>query len=67
MYVEKFIIKRRCDEPMKRSKEECRLPNGKRWRCTKDCRECICCIYTTDDGREAHVSMMYKNPEEQDE
>lgn len=66
MRTERFVIRRRCDTSMRRSKEQCRLPSGKFWKCSGECNECMCCIYTDDEGKEAHVSMMYKNPGERE-
>lgn len=59
-----YVIHRRCDEPMKRSKERCRKPNGERWECTGDCKNCICCIYMTQYFREHHVNFLKKEPNE---
>lgn len=52
--VEKWIIGRRCDESMKRSKEKCITPLYTRWKCNNDCKTCICCIYKINDGTEHH-------------
>lgn len=59
-YGSKYITSRRCDVPMRRSKERCRKPNGKPWRCTGECKSCICSIYKTDNGTEHHNNTMSK-------
>lgn len=59
-----FIINRRCDVPMRRSKERCRTIYGDKWRCTGECKSCICCIYMADNFKEHHVNYMVKRPEE---
>lgn len=46
----------RCDVPMRKSKERCRRPSGKRWRCDKECRKCICCLIKSADGTERHYN-----------
>ena len=51
-HPKKIIIKRRCDVPMKRSKERTR-----RWKCNKDCRNCFCCIEMDNNGDEEHVDI----------
>ena len=59
-YGSKYITDRRCDIPMRRSKEQCTKPNGKPWRCTGECSECICSIYKTETGVEAHNNLLSK-------
>ncbi len=59
-----FIIKRRCDEAMRRSKEKCRTPSGYKWKCTGECKTCICCIYMTQYFHERHYNRMRKLPED---
>ena len=54
------IISRRCDYPMRRSKEKCNTPYHTEWHCTEDCRNCICCLIKYEDGTEAHVNPMFK-------
>ena len=49
------IIKRECDKAMKRSKERCKTPDGIRWRCDGDCKNCICCIATEEGGNRSHM------------
>lgn len=44
----------KCDEAMKRSKEKCFTPYGTRWRCTDNCRECICAMFKQEDGTWMH-------------
>jgi hypothetical protein len=44
----------RCDSSMRRSKERCKMPDGRRWRCTGECIDCICCLFKQDDGIEVH-------------
>lgn len=56
MHVTKQVIKRRCDEPMRRSKERCNTPFNTRWKCTGDCKNCVCCIWMDENGNESHVS-----------
>lgn len=53
-----MIIRRRCDKPMRKSKERAFLPGDNRihWRCTENCKECICCIETDENGNEKHVN-----------
>lgn len=60
MYVTPTIIQRRCDEPMRRSKERCITPAYRKWKCTEDCRNCICCIQMDEQGNEAHVNVASK-------
>ena len=61
MTISYRIISRRCDEAMKRSKEKCITPQYRRWRCTGECKTCICCIYQTNDGKEHHVNLLGKS------
>ena len=51
-HPKKTIIKRRCDIPMKRSKERTRC-----WKCNKDCRNCFCCIEMDNGEYEEHVDI----------
>ena len=60
MSVSKRIINRRCDEPMRRSKEQCYTRSGVHWRCTKQCKTCMCCIEKEYNGDESHVNMAFK-------
>lgn len=60
MYVTPTIISRRCDEAMRRSKERCITPAYHKWKCTEDCRNCICCITMDDQGNEQHVNVASK-------
>lgn len=53
-HPKKTIIKRRCDVPMKRSKEKA---YGHRWKCNGVCKTCICCIVTNESGDEEHVDI----------
>lgn len=51
------IIHRRCDEPMRRSKESARNARSlKQWKCDGRCKECICCIEQLISGEERHVN-----------
>ena len=50
------IISRRCDKPMRKSKERCNTPYYTRWKCKAKCDECICCIEKDENGMERHVS-----------
>jgi len=61
---DKFITSRRCDVQMRKSKEKCNTPFHTRWRCTEDCKNCICCLYKTDDGTEHHVNLIGAMPKE---
>lgn len=50
----------RCDKAMRRSKERCYQPmifssERRKWKCTEDCRNCICAIVREDNGIEHHV------------
>ena len=63
-YGSKYIQSRRCDEPMRRSKEQCYTPWHKRWKCTGDCKNCICSIYKTNNGVEHHNNLMTKQIED---
>jgi len=55
-----YVIDRRCDIPMRRSKEKCYTRYNKPWRCTKDCKNCICCLEKHKDGSESHFNPMFK-------
>ena len=59
-YGSKYIVSRRCDKSMKRSKEQCNTPYHKPWRCTGECKDCICSIYKTENGIEQHNNFMTK-------
>ena len=61
----KYIKSRRCDEPMRRSKEQCDTPGRKPWRCTGDCKNCICSIYKTNNGTEHHNNFLGKQIEDE--
>ena len=54
MSVAFIAISRRCDEPMRRSKERCNTPFHTRWKCTGNCAGCICCIEKDENGNERH-------------
>lgn len=60
MHTVPVITNRRCDEPMRRSKERCVTPARRPWRCTEDCKNCFCCIYKDELGNEAHVNVASK-------
>ena len=47
--------KYRCDKSMRKSKERCYTPYFKKWKCTEECLNCICCIVTSPTGDESHV------------
>lgn len=49
------IKRRRCDKPMRRSKEKCLTRSGEHWKCPGDCRGCLCCIEQDEDGNERHA------------
>lgn len=57
---EKYIIGKRCDIPMRRSKEKCMTLNGNRWECHKNCDGCFCVIYKYNDGTEEHLYLRSK-------
>ena len=57
----KSIARRRCDQAMKRSKEKCNTPFFKKWKCNDDCRNCICCLMTMEDGTEEHFNPTRKD------
>ena len=61
-----IIIGRRCDEPMRISKEQCITRQFTPWRCTKDCRNCFCCIEKNPDGTEEHVNLLSKRERKDD-
>lgn len=44
----------RCDESMRRSKEKCFTPFNTKWRCDKDCTNCICALVKQYDGSWKH-------------
>ena len=46
----------RCDESMRRSKERCYTPFHTRWRCTGECKACICGLRKTQTGDWEHVT-----------
>ena len=52
------IHRRRCDVPMRRQKEKCNTPFYKKWECSGECKRCICCIITLEDGTEEHVNLI---------
>ena len=54
-YAKTHVISHRCDEPMRRSKEKCWTKDNKRWKCTGDCKNCVCCIAKDANGDEAHL------------
>lgn len=53
----KLIKHRRCDEPMKRSKDNAYRHN---WHCTGQCKTCICCIVMDSEGNEEHINPLSK-------
>ena len=57
MHVLLSIVNRRCDEPMRRSKEKCITRLYKPWRCNEDCSNCFCCIQMDENGNESHVNV----------
>lgn len=60
MHVTLTIISRRCDIPMRRSKERCQTSMRRPWRCTGDCKNCFCCIQMDELGNESHVNVASK-------
>ena len=52
------IIGHRCDEQMKRSKEKCMTQHWKPWKCTGECKACICCILKDEYGGERHIGVI---------
>lgn len=59
--------RRRCDEPMRRSKERGFTASGKRWRCKGECKNCICCLETRYDGTEEHFNPMFTGRREDEQ
>lgn len=57
---DKFIISRRCDVQMRKSKEKCNTANHTWWKCTKECSTCICGMYQTEEGDWHHNNLMSK-------
>ena len=51
----------RCDKSMRKSKERCLNRYFTKWKCTGECRECICAIVKEESGEEHHVSRVNKN------
>lgn len=49
------MSKIRCDKPMRKRKEKLMTPLYTQWRCTGDCKGCICALVKSDDGTESHV------------
>lgn len=45
---------------MRKSKEQCYTRAGVRWRCNKDCKNCMCCLEKDHNGEESHVNMAFK-------
>ena len=56
----KLVTNRKCDVPMKRSKEKCNTANHTWWKCTKECSTCICGMYQTEEGDWHHNNLMSK-------
>ena len=54
MTISYRIISRRCDKAMRRSKEKGFTPYYKKWKCTGECKNCICCLERIEDGTERH-------------
>lgn len=52
------IISHRCDKPMRRSKERCYIYAGTHWKCTKDCKNCMCAIFKDEYGGERHKGVI---------
>lgn len=59
-YTKLQIIGYRCDKPMRRSKEKGYISPGRYWKCTEDCKSCICCIFKDEYGGEYHRGVNYK-------
>ena len=53
------IISHRCDKPMRRSKEQGYIRAGVHWKCTGECKSCLCCIVKDENGNEHHIGAMY--------
>lgn len=51
---------------MRISKEQCITRQFTPWRCTKDCRNCFCCIEKNPDGTEEHVNLLSKRERKDD-
>lgn len=60
----RIATKRKCDQSMRRSKERCITPNLRRWKCTEDCKNCVCGMYQTQEGDWHHNNLIGKQPKE---
>lgn len=56
--IQARIIGHRCDKQMRRSKEKCVTPYRKPWKCTGECKACICCIVKDEYGGERHIGVI---------
>ena len=56
----------RCDKAMRKSKERCLTPFYKRWKCTGECKECICGIEKEENGLEHHITRGRKNEQKEE-
>ena len=56
-HPKKTIIKRRCDEAMRRSKEKAD-GQGDPFKCAGECKNCICCIEMDNYLVESHVNLL---------
>lgn len=54
---DKITTAYRCDKPMRRSKEKCLTPFFRKWRCTGECKACICAIVKDQYGSEKHIGV----------
>ena len=45
----------KCDEPMRRSKEQCYIREGVKWTCDLRCDECHCALHKKPDGTWEHA------------
>lgn len=52
----------RCDEPMRRAKEEAvaKHPVANQWKCDGDCYRCICGLKKNYNGTWSHVNTQSK-------
>lgn len=57
MTVKQLLPVRKCDKAMRRSKERGLTPFYTRWRCTGDCRNCVCSMVKQVDGIYIHTPL----------
>lgn len=52
----------KCDEAMRRSKEKCWTPEGRKWRCTGECKQCPCAMHKQYDASWVHTKFDRAHP-----